>query len=188
MESENYSSDDVEDCYFNRMNSSRDISIYATLTHDHDGHQNGGHSSNARLDNQRYDNGLTKGVDSSVSVNEEDILNISKESLKNTAEVEREINSLLKQHHQSEEEILNDINTGLNVDKHSLFEDLVRKNHIIGENFVLVWLNQTDNPKNFYERAKNNLSLKLKYYDRIFTEKDFTDELTAQVEKELLNK
>lgn len=188
MEQENYSSDDAEDSYFNRISSSRDISIYATLTHDHDGYQNGGHGSNAKQDNQRYDNGLTKGVDSTVSINEDDILNISKESFKNTFEVEKEINSLLKQHYEGEEEILKDINTSLNVDKNYLFEDLVRKNHIIGENFVLVWLNQTDNPKNFYERAKNNLSVKLKYYERQITEKDFVDELTAQVEKELLNK
>ena len=38
-----------------------------------------------------YDNGLTKGIDSSVSVKEEDLLNMSKESFKNTIEVEQEL-------------------------------------------------------------------------------------------------
>jgi hypothetical protein len=185
METENYPSEDIDVSYVDEMSSIHDSSIYATFTDGHVVNQNGGHSRHTRNDNQRYENGLTKGFNSSASINEEELLNCSKDSLRRTSDIENEINTLLKQKYESESEILKETNQNIKYDTRSIYEELVREIKMLGQNFVLVWLGKTDNPKNFYERAKNNLSFKLKYDAKQITEKDFMDELITQFEKEL---
>jgi hypothetical protein len=172
METENYISEDGDVSYEDQMSFIHNSSMCATFTDENVVDQNNRHSRYDRNDNQRYDNGLTKGFNSSVSINEEDLLNCSKDGLRNTSDIENEINTLLKQKYESETEILKESNQNVKYDTRSIYEELVREIKMLGENFVLVWLGKTDNPKNFYERAKNNLSYKLRYDTKQIVKKD----------------
>jgi len=67
----------------------------------------------------------------------------------------------------------------------SVFDNCAREKMILGENFILLWLNESEDPKGFYHKAKNNLWEKLKYSDSVLTENDLIEELEIQFEKEL---
>lgn len=110
----------------------------------------------------KYNSRMANIMESSVSVKEEDLMNISRDGPKDINQIELELNALLKEKDSeseafnSNQEVLRDqIPNRINF--HSLFENWVRDNKILGENFVLVWVNKNDQPKTFYERAKNNL-------------------------------
>jgi hypothetical protein len=47
--------------------------------------------------------------------------------------------------------------TNKKINVRSLFEHWIRENTILGENFILIWLDKNENAKTPYELAKNNL-------------------------------
>jgi hypothetical protein len=110
----------------------------------------------------RYNSRMVNIMDSSISIKEEDLMNISRDGPKDINQIELELNTLLKEKDSESETfksnhdvLRNQIPNRINL--HSLFENWVRDNKILGENFVLVWVNKSEQPKTFYDRAKNNL-------------------------------
>jgi hypothetical protein len=114
--------------------------------------------------------------------------------ISNSQQIEFEINQLLKcrdsdseawaSNHQG---ILKDLQSN-RINLHTLFESWVRENKILGENFILVWLNKPEQPKSFYDIAKSNLCDRQKHQNQVFTEEDFVEELTKQFNKALTEK
>jgi len=100
--------------------------------------------------------------DCTVSIKEEELMNISRESLKDTQEIDFQIDQLLKnkdsdsEAFRSNQDILQE-QTNKKVNVRSLFEHWIRENTILGENFILIWLDKNENAKTPYELAKNNL-------------------------------
>lgn len=89
-------------------------------------------------------------------------MNISRESLKDTQEIDFQIDQLLKnkdsdsEAFRSNQDILQE-QTNKKINVRSLFEHWIRENTILGENFILIWLDKNENAKTPYELAKNNL-------------------------------
>ena len=125
---------------------------------------------------------------SSPSIKEEDLMALSKDSEKNSEQIEKEINNLLKRKGtNSEAYISHQKEVTYDNDKkqlQELFENWLRENLVLGENFIIVWLDEHNDPINFYERAKNNLFIEQKFADKIITEELFMDEVIRQADKE----
>lgn len=118
-------------------------------------------------------------------------MNISRDTHKDTKQVEFEISQLLKRKDSNSEAFRSNnseyheyINEN-RINMHSLFDQCIRENKILGENFILLWLNPVDKPRNFFERAKNNLWVYQKEENCTLTEEHLVEELLSQYRYEI---
>ena len=126
---------------------------------------------------------------SNPTIKEEDLMALSRESDKDTKQIEDEINQLIK-HKETDTDLyisnqkmaFNDSNK---LKLQSVFESRIRENLVLGENFIIVWLDKQDTPSNFYERSKHNLFIEQKFENKIITEDLFMNKVLKQAKKEI---
>ena len=108
-----------------------------------------------------------------MSVDEQELLAMSRDSMKSTRQVNHEIENLIKTRHYDTEDsgvavtemipgysnhnIYKVGNNHPKIDFKTLFENWIIDNQYLDKNFILVWLNEVESPNNFYQKAKNNL-------------------------------
>ena len=114
---------------------------------------------------------------------------LSRESDKDTKQIEDEINQLIKRKETDSDLYISNQKMAFNdsnkLKLQSLFESWIRENLVLGENFIIVWLDKQGTPSNFYERAKHNLFIEQKFENKIITEDLFMNEVLKQAKKEL---